>query len=144
MEMVVKSSASSRRKSKPSRSADDPKEVRAQAQEYFASLPEKSRKRLREVREVIRSSAPDASEGFSYRMPNVRLDGKVLVWYAAFKEHTSLFPMTDAIRRAHAAELKGLKTSRGTIQFSLEDPLPSRLVKRLIKARVEEVRARSK
>ena len=98
---------------------------------------------MQEMRTIIRSAAPDAVEHFSYRIPGFRLDGKVFVYYAAFKEHTSLYPMGAAIRRAHAAALKAYKMSTGTIQFPLDKPLPVALVKRLIRARVAEVRARS-
>jgi uncharacterized protein YdhG (YjbR/CyaY superfamily) len=98
---------------------------------------------MQEMRTIIRSAAPDAVEHFSYRIPGFRLDGKVFVYYAAFKEHTSLYPMGAAIRHAHAAALKGYKVSTGTIQFPLGKPLPVALVKRLIRARVAEVRDRA-
>ena len=99
--------------------------------------------RMQEIRRIIRSVAPDAVEHFSYRIPGFRLDGRVFVYYAAFKEHTSLYPMGAKIRRANAAALKGFKMSTGTIQFPLNRPLPVALVKRLIKARATEVRALS-
>ncbi len=96
---------------------------------------------MQEVRKIIRSVAPDAIEHFSYRIPGFRLDGKVFVYYAAFKAHTSLYPMGAKIRKANAAALKGYKMSTGTIRFPLDKPLPVALVKRLIKARVAEVRS---
>jgi uncharacterized protein YdhG (YjbR/CyaY superfamily) len=67
-----------------------------------------------------------------------------LVWYGAFKHHTSLFPMTAGIRRRNASALKRYKTSAGTVQFPLDEPLPSGLIKRLVRARVAEVRASQK
>ena len=93
------------------------------------------------MRTIIRSVAPEAIEHFSYRIPGFRLDGKVFVYYAAFKEHTSLYPMGAKIRKAHAEALKGFKMSTGTIQFPLDRPLPGALLKRLIKARVAEVKS---
>jgi uncharacterized protein YdhG (YjbR/CyaY superfamily) len=81
-------------------------------------------------------------EHFSYRMPGFRLDGRPLVWYAGFKAHVSLFPMTAVIRRAHAAAIKGYKTSTGTIQFPLDEPMPLALIARLVRTRAREMQAR--
>jgi uncharacterized protein YdhG (YjbR/CyaY superfamily) len=94
---------------------------------------------MQEIRRIIRAVAPGATETFSYRIPGFRLDGRVFVYYAAFAAHCSLYPMGEKIRRAHASSLKGYKTSTGTIQFPLDRPLPVALVKRLIKARAQEV-----
>jgi uncharacterized protein YdhG (YjbR/CyaY superfamily) len=115
-------------------------QVNAKRRDYFASLPPVVRARMKAIRDMVRVIAPDAVEVFSYGIPGFKLDGKPLVWYAAFTHHTSLYPMTASIRKAHAAALKGYKMSTGTVQFPLDKPLPAALVRRLVKARLAELR----
>jgi len=94
---------------------------------------------LKQLRSLARSVAPGAEDAWSYRIPALRLDGRILVWFAGFKAHVSLFPITDRIRRTFAADLKGYRTAKGTIQFPVGKRLPVTLIRRLIEARVAEM-----
>ena len=105
---------------------------------YLAGVPEPARSTLNKMRVTIRSAVPaEATEAISYQIPTFKYKGS-LVAFAAFSNHCSFFPMSMAVIRAFKNDLKSFDTSKGTIRFPLEKPLPAGLVKRIVKARVAE------
>jgi uncharacterized protein YdhG (YjbR/CyaY superfamily) len=112
-----------------------------QVRTYVAALPASTRSHLQKLREAIRSAAPGAVESFGYGMPAFALNGKPFVWYAAWKNHSSSYPLSKVTTRALVAELEQYEISgKGTIRVRLDQPLPTALVKRLVKARIVELR----
>jgi uncharacterized protein YdhG (YjbR/CyaY superfamily) len=124
-------SASARKQARPEREL-----LRA----YFARLDRSARRSLKELRQTIKSVAPGTTDAMSYGIPALRLEGRIFVWYAAWTNHLSLYPMGTRVIRAHAKALEGYQTSKGTLRFPLGQPLPTPLIKRLVKARLAELR----
>ena len=119
-------------------SAAKAKVVPKSVDEYLAGVPEPARTTLNKVRTVIRSVVPaEATEAISYGMPTFRYKGALLA-YGAFAKHCSLFPMSLALVEAYQDDLKGYHTSKGTIQFPVDKPLPAALLKKLVKARIAQ------
>jgi uncharacterized protein YdhG (YjbR/CyaY superfamily) len=110
--------------------------------EYLAGVPKEARATLEKLRKTIKAAAPMASEGISYQMPMYKHHGMV-VGFAAFKDHCSIFP-GSAVMDAHKVELSRYDTSKGTVRFPANKPLPAALVKKLVKARIKENEARAK
>src|SRR5881296_2370404 len=111
--------------------------------DYLSRVPEDSRVALEKLRRTIKSVVPGAVEVISYQIPTFKYQGRMLVSYAAFAEHCSFFPGAAPIE-AHRNELKSYQTSKGTIRFPASKPLPSALVKKLVKSRIEENERRQK
>ena len=104
--------------------------------DYLASLPDDVRTTLETIRRAIKAAAPKASEGISYQMPMYKHHGMV-IGFAAFKDHCSIFP-GSGVMDAYKKELERYKTSKGTIRFAANKPLPAALVKKLVRARIRE------
>jgi uncharacterized protein YdhG (YjbR/CyaY superfamily) len=105
--------------------------------EYLARLPPDARATLEKLRKTIRSAAPAATEASSYQIPTFKYQGS-LVAFAAFPDHLSFYPMSPSVMEAYRDELELYETSKGTIRFSAARPLPAALVKKLVRARIEE------
>jgi uncharacterized protein YdhG (YjbR/CyaY superfamily) len=109
--------------------------------EYLARVPEPARSALSKMRAAIRRAVPrEATETISYQIPAFKHKG-ILVWFAAFSDHCSLFP-TAALIEEFKKELKGFSTSKGTIHFPLNKPLPVALIKKIVRARVAQLEAK--
>ena len=111
--------------------------------DYLARVPDEARATLEALRQTIRAVVPKAVEVISYQIPTFKLDGRMLVSFAAFKNHCSFFPGAAPIK-VHAKDLKAYEISKGTIRFPTNKALPASLVKKLVKARIEENEARAK
>jgi len=115
----------------------------SEVDDYLADVPPEARATLEKLRQTIKAVVPRAIEVISYQIPTFKLDGRMLVSYAAFKNHCSFFPGAAPIK-AHEDELKSYQTSKGTIRFATSKPLPPALVKKLVRTRIKENEARAK
>lgn len=113
----------------------------ASVADYLAALPEPERAALERLRATIMAAAPGASDAISYQMPAVRYRGRVLLSYAAFRDHCSLFPWSAALIDSFGDELARYRTGKGTLQFRTGEPIPDDLLERIVKARIDEVSA---
>src|SRR5215470_14742359 len=109
--------------------------------EYITAQPEAVRLKLEQVRAAIRTAVPDAVEGIGYRMPGYKLHGKPLLYFAAFKEHYSLFAASGSFFAALEEELRGYEQRKGTVHFPLTKPVPVKLISRIAKLRADGIAA---
>jgi uncharacterized protein YdhG (YjbR/CyaY superfamily) len=114
----------------------------ATVEAYLAAVPAKDRAVLQKIRAAVKAVVPDAEETISYGIPTFVWNGH-LVYYGAMKKHLSLFPGSKAVLKKFATELEPFDASSpGTIRFTADKPLPLRLVKKIVRARMAENRAR--
>ncbi len=106
--------------------------------EYLSAVSDGQRAALEKLRKAIRAAAPKAEECISYGLAAFRLNGKPLVGLGATKNHCAFYLMSGSMVEDHQDELKGYDTSKGTIRFQANKPLPAALVRKLVKARIAE------
>lgn len=109
---------------------------RSTVDSYIKSFPEEVQELLKKLRLIVKSAAPDSTEGISYGIPTIYLNGTYLVYFAAFRKHLSVYPATTTA--AEKAGLAAFKVSKGTLKFPLNKPIPFDLIQKFVELRVEE------
>lgn len=109
--------------------------------EYLAHTPPVARKALKKIRAAIKAAAPGITERISYRIPTFDLDGRYLLYMAAFTEHVSIYPVTAGMVAKYGEKIRPFRSGKGTLRFPLDRPIPTGLVTKLAKVRVQERRA---
>jgi uncharacterized protein YdhG (YjbR/CyaY superfamily) len=111
---------------------------------YLEEQPERTRAVLEKVRAAIQRALPHADEVISYKMAAYKVNGKIALYVAGWKEHYSIYPAGDTVLQALKKELSNYEVQRGTIRFPLDQPVPVKLIERIAAMRAEEVRDRAK
>jgi uncharacterized protein YdhG (YjbR/CyaY superfamily) len=115
----------------------------ATVDEHIGQFPPETRRRLEEIRSIVRSIAPDATETISYGIPTFDLEGAHLVHFAGYSQHIGVYPTPRGID-ALEEELQPYRHGKGTLQFPLDQPLPGDLIRRVVEARVDAVRSEAR
>lgn len=115
-------------------------------EDYLSQAPESARTVLEKLRKTIKAAAPNTTEVISYQMPTFKYQGRALLGFAAFKNHCSLFPYSGKVMDSYKEELQPFDTfgKGATIRFTVDNPLPAALVKKIVKQRMEEIEARTR
>jgi uncharacterized protein YdhG (YjbR/CyaY superfamily) len=113
----------------------------ASVTEYLAAQPAPTRRVLVAIRRAVRKALPGAEESISYGIPTYKRDGRVVIYFAGWKQHVSLYPASPAIVAACAKALAPFEVEKGTIRFPLGQPVPAKLVERIARLRAKEAAA---
>lgn len=114
----------------------------ASSDQYLAEQSEANRQELNRIRQLVIQLVPEAEESISYGMPAFKYKGKPLLYYAAFKDHLSVFPTSGPISEIED-QLKEFKTGKGTVSFTLKNPLPDSIIEKLVMVRVAQIESGS-
>ncbi|WP_269931317.1 iron chaperone [Aminobacter sp. HY435] len=112
--------------------------------EYMSAQPEAARPTLAAIRQIIRQVLPAAEEVISYQIPAYKVDGGRVIYFSGWKEHYSLYPVTAALMQALADEIAPYVAGKGTLRFSYAEPVPARLIERIVRIRADEVAAETR
>jgi uncharacterized protein YdhG (YjbR/CyaY superfamily) len=115
----------------------------ASVDEYIAEFPPATQEKLEQLRGIIRTAAPDASEMISYAIPTFDLDGRHLVHFAGYASHIGLYPIGPGLTEALGKELETYKREKSSARFPLDQPLPAELIRRIVEFRIRESRAKA-
>lgn len=121
--------------------ADSMTTTMATVDEYLASFPAVERAALENLRQIIKSAAPDATEGIGYGMPDFKYKGKRLISFGAWKHHGAIYGMNAQIAEEYQGLSNSFDVSGGTIRFAANEPLPPELVQKLVQARIDAIEA---
>ena len=106
---------------------------------YLATVPPDKQAALSELRSRLHALLPAATETISYGMPALAVDGRAVVWFAAWKSHLSIYPLTDSFISAHREELMAYRTTKGALHFDAAAPLPQPLLEAFVRGRVADL-----
>jgi uncharacterized protein YdhG (YjbR/CyaY superfamily) len=106
--------------------------------EYIANQPKSSQPVLKKIRAIIKRVVPKADELISYQIPAYKLDGEIVIFFSGWSEHYSLYPATGRMNEVLGEKIAPYKVSKGTLKFKLTDPIPERLIERIVKIRAGE------
>ncbi|WP_026630985.1 iron chaperone [Dyadobacter alkalitolerans] len=106
--------------------------------EYIANFPTGVQDALRQIRGVVREAAPEAEETIAYDMPTFNLNGTYLIYFAAWKKHIALYPVSAALAESLKADLEGYKGTKGSVHFPIDKPMPLELIAKIVAWRLEE------
>ncbi|MCF2502838.1 DUF1801 domain-containing protein [Dyadobacter sp. CY107] len=106
--------------------------------QYISSFPSDVQQALRQIRETVREAAPEAEETISYDMPTFNLNGTYLIYFAAWKKHIALYPVSAALADSLRNDLQGFKGTKGSVHFPLDKPMPLELISKIVAWRLEE------
>ena len=113
-------------------------------EEYIQTRPPEAQATLRRVRRVIRNALPGAAEVISYQIPTYKLNGQYVIYFAGWKAHYSLYPVSDRVVSSFKKDIAPYRVSKATLRFSLAEPVPVRLIERVVRALAKAAVARAK